>query len=104
MYGGRFIVTPAGGKVWGVQVRYPKDGVTLEEARRQSEAFLPMDAKKVKTYTPRGHPETTVDLWNSKWFAKEIPNNISKPGDLIVINNIYDGTVPVTLIGPGDNP
>lgn len=62
MYGGRFIVRPADGKVWMVEVRYPKGtSATLDEARRQSKAFLPKDAKKVKTYTPPGRPEATVE-------------------------------------------
>ena len=108
MYSGRFIVRPADGRAWFIEVRYPKGtGATLDEARRQSEAFLPSDAKKVKTYTPKGRPEANVDLWNSKWLAKTLPANMfigGKPGDLIELHKIFDGKVVVTLIGAGNNP
>jgi hypothetical protein len=98
---------PANEQAWHVEARYPKGTwVSLDEARRQSEAFLPEDAKKVKTYTPRGRPETTVDLWNSKWLAKKLSAESftsANPGDLIALHKIFDGKVHVTIIAPGNN-
>ncbi|MCC6603127.1 MAG: hypothetical protein IT327_07950 [Anaerolineae bacterium] len=96
-------------RVWQLEQEYALDGLPLSEARVFAGTLIPVDSEFIKTYSPDGLPELTVDLYLSESLAQLFDPNLfteAEPGNFIVIFGDYeqDGRVTRMVIGLGDNP
>ncbi|MEZ4591847.1 MAG: hypothetical protein R3D55_12005 [Chloroflexota bacterium] len=96
-------------RVWHLEQEYALDGLLLNEARIFAENLIPADSEFVRTYSPDGIPELTVDLYSSESLAQLFDPDLfteAEPGNFIVIFGDYeqDGRVTRLVIGLGNNP
>lgn len=104
---GNFAVGFRGEKAWYVDRYFRGTEPTLTDARSIMAVLLPADSILVETYSPEGFPELTVDLYYSEWLEGQFDEDAfieGEPGNFIVIYNVFDGRVPRTVIGLGNNP
>lgn len=81
--------------------------VTPSDAHDIGKRFAPVDAKLVKTYSPPGRPETTVNLYISRSLADHCePDSFTggEPGNFTIQYNVYDGRVTRMIVALGNNP
>jgi hypothetical protein len=80
-------------------------GATLEEARTESQKFIPHDAKLIRIYNASAGP---VDLYFSADLKPIFPTDDywihGEPGNFIVLYFSDNGIVDSFVIGLGNNP
>lgn len=94
---------------FGKNVKYIEHQKNISEKQiiKEASKLIPNDAKKVKSYSPKGRSETKVIVYESRYLknrfkVSEFTN--SKPGTFIVQYNKYKNSVGRFIISIGDNP
>ncbi|MEK6288512.1 MAG: hypothetical protein AABO57_22575 [Acidobacteriota bacterium] len=80
-------------------------GVTLEEARKESQKLIPQDSRLIRTYNASAGP---VDLYFSDALKPIFPTDDywihGEPGNFIVLYFSDHGIIDSFVIGLGNNP
>jgi len=104
---GKYAVIFVDGQVQHLERSFSDNGPSLTKARAEGATLIPQDARLVKTYSPDGLPELTVDLYLSqslkdRFTSAEWPGG--DPGNFTVIYGVYSGKVARIVISLGNNP
>jgi len=104
---GKYSVMYIDEKVSHLERNFSDQLPTLAEARSETEALIPSDSQLLETYSPEEMPELIVDLYMSQSLTDCFPVDAfvgGEPGNFIAVYGVFDGKVPRTVIGLGNNP
>lgn len=104
IYDNKYIVQHFGKNVKYIECQ---KNISEKQILKEASKLIPNDAKKVKTYSPKGRPETTVIVYKSKYLKNRFKANefiSSKSGTFIVQYNKYKNSIGRFIISIGNNP
>lgn len=114
IYDEKYVVVFQADNVWYIERQWStENAVTPDAVEAESQSLIPADSQFVKTYTPEGRPETTVNLYMSESLKSRFNPEDSitgdwwtggEPGNFTVQYNQYDAGVTRMIIALGNNP
>ncbi|MCG3208597.1 MAG: hypothetical protein FOGNACKC_02208 [Anaerolineae bacterium] len=102
------------GNVWYIERQWPAgDAATVDIIDNETQNLIPADSQFIKTYSPDGRPETTVNLYFSESLKSRFDSADNEfgnwwaggePGNFIVQYNKYDFGITRMIFSIGNNP
>ena len=95
------------GRVWHLELMFEGTGLTADSARQEAMNYVPADAQRVETYSPRQMPELSVELFMSESLAKRFEDDLftgGVPGNFVIVYALHDGRTTRAVIGLGNSP